>query len=87
MSWDERFSASSNQCNVFNDKIIFEDLGSDTYKTSGYANNYYDAPQTDYGDGTPNYCIQYGGQQYKSMFHSVLFQMDHTLLSLGTRTK
>ena len=73
MSWDERFSASSNQCNVFNDKILFEDLGSDTYKTSGYANNYYDAPQTDYGDGTPNYCIQYGGQQYKSMFHSVLF--------------
>ena len=56
MSWDERFSASSNQCNVFNDKIIFEDL-EDTYKTSGYANNYYDAPQTDYGDGTPNYCM------------------------------
>ena len=73
MSWDERFIASSNQCDVFNDKIIFEDLGSDTYKTSGYVNNYYDAPQTDYGDGTPNYCIQYGGQQYKAMFHSLLF--------------
>ena len=73
MSWDERFFASSNSCTVYNDLIIFEDIENDTYKYNRYSNNYYDASQTSFGDGTPNYCIQYSGQQYKAMEHLIVF--------------
>ena len=72
-AWDERFDASSNNCNIFYDSLIFEDIGTDTRRWTSYTNNYFDAAHSDFGDGTPNYCYTYSGAQYKAMVHTNIF--------------